>query len=120
MNRKIDAVRRFNMDRLSNFITLRLARLRHAIERRTANQGLRGLCFQQPRRQLVTDYRCHPTQRRFRQRTHRIARLTLPALTPIVAQLTQGLVARETCGVRIAMLPDARIVRRRDAHRGVS
>ena len=86
----------------------------HAVEGRTANEGLRPLRLHQTGRQIVAEDGLEAKHCGFCQRTDMITRGLLPILTAVLANVAQIFVARVRRRFGIAMLPDVGILAWRD------
>ena len=88
----------------------------HTIEGSTADPGLRGLCLQQARRQALTKDSFETEHGSFRQRAHMVARAVFPGFSSQFANGAQILIPFQSFVMCVAMLPDTRILTRRDQH----
>ncbi len=101
-------------EELRNRVTFRHAEMGHLVERYTTNERLRSLSFQQAGGKFVTKDSFQAEHDGFCQRTNVIAGIILPLLPSVFANVTQVLISLETFLLRVAMLPDVRILARWD------
>lgn len=88
--------------------------VRHPVQRRAPHQQLRRLPVKAPRPDSLAKDHLHPEDCRLGQRAPMVVTFALPLRPPRAADAAQVLIAEVAFGFRVAVLPDARPLLRRD------
>src|SRR5918912_274385 len=88
--------------------------VRHPVQRRASNEHLRRLPVKAARADSLAEDHLHAEDRRLSQGAPVVAALALPLCAPLPADGSQVLVAGVALTLRVAVVPDARPISRRD------
>ena len=97
-----------------NLIAIRHPQVRHPVQCRASHQQLRRLPGKRARTDSLAEDRFHAKDRRFSQRPPMVAALALPLATSEATTRAQVLITGVPVGFRVAVLPDACSLARRD------
>src|SRR5215204_6112637 len=97
-----------------DLVTVGHPEVRHPVQRRTPHQQLRRLSCKAARPDSLAEDHLDAKDSRLSQRAPVVVTVSLPLRTPRAADRAQVLIAEVTLTFRVAVVPDARPLLRRD------